>query len=451
MKTGEIYKGKRIAWAGQDGPQMTFLRTTDREVLYGGAAGGGKSDGLLGAALLQIHNPFYKAVIFRRSFPELSELMGRARRIYPHAGGIYKAGLKRWVFPSGAFIEFAYLKNKDDHEKYQGKEWSFIGFDELTHFRENQYVYLCARCRAPEGFGLRLMIRATTNPGSNGHVWVKRRFRIPGAGTATRFITPDTKWVRRFIPARVSDNRYFAGGEYERTLDGLDEVSRKMLKEGRWDVVAGSMFATFDHTLHTCDEFAIPVGWPLWRGADDGYNNPACVLWFTRSNDGRIFIIDELYKSGMTPEEMARRTLAKDRTLQLWTGGEVIENDTTLEGALDSSAWADTGMGKKGSEGRGQVMNNLGCRWTPCEKNPGSRVAGVSTFQSLLKKKPDGRPGIVFFKRCKSSIETIPVLQIDETDREDVDTEGEDHAWDALRYGLQFRKSGIKMQKLKGL
>lgn len=447
-------------WRPNVGKQHEFVGSVEREILYGGAAGGGKSDGLLASAMMEYKNRAHKAIIFRKTFPELKDLISRSMEIYGPMGARYKSSAKEWRFPSGAMIEFGHMERDNDVYKYK-RAWNFIGFDELTHWKTTgvdgtsgepfcfPYLFLLGRLRAVTGSGLRLRVRSTCNPGGLGHEWVRARFRVPDDGTRSQVYDPDTETWRMFIPSRIKDNPYLAGTSYEKDLNALPMDTRKMLRDGRWDVIAGAMFSEFDHRIHTCDPFAIPMGWPIWRGADDGFNAPACVLW-AAEYDKRIYIIGELYRAGMTPEMMAEETLKRDRAIPLQEGTDEVYNTEELAGEIDSSAFNEIGVSNAMGSGRGQIMNTLGCRWKSAQKGPGSRVAGANLLHSKLKPMRDGRPGLVIFKNCKNLIRTIPTLPKDKTNIEDVDTDAEDHAYDGLRYLLQYRPSVITMRKLSG-
>ena len=143
------------------------------EALYGGAAGGGKSDALIIEATRQVHIPHYKALVLRKTFPQLSELIEKSLNYYPRAfpKARYNESRHTWTFPSGAKIIFGAMQHTKDRTKYQGQAYDFIAFDELTHFTWEEYSYLFSRCR-PNGPGTRCYIRATANPGGVGHGWV---------------------------------------------------------------------------------------------------------------------------------------------------------------------------------------------------------------------------------------------------------------------------------------
>jgi hypothetical protein len=161
-------------------PQAVFLTLTCLEALYGGAAGGGKSVALLAAALQFVEVPEYSAILFRRTFADLSlpgALIPMSHSWLSGTDAVWDAQRHQWNFPSGATLAFGYIDTENDHYRYQGAEFQFIGFDELTQFREMQYRYMMSRLRRPEGMTLPLRVRAASNPGGIGHEWVRDRFQ----------------------------------------------------------------------------------------------------------------------------------------------------------------------------------------------------------------------------------------------------------------------------------
>jgi hypothetical protein len=301
---------------------------------------------------------------------------------------------------------------------------------------------MVTRLRAVEGSALRLEIRATCTPGGVGHAWVKSRWNIRNDGSGSEVIDRATGFRRVFIPARITDNPYLANTEYARSLEALPEASRKALLLGRWDCFEGAVFSEWDYDRHTCEPFEVPESWEMWRACDDGYAAPACVLWLAHDTTyDRIFVVDELYARGLGPEELAGAVLQRDKR---------FERD--LDGVIDSAAFAEIGLGTTGGKGsRGDIMNARGCRWRPAEKGSGSRVHGLSVIHQRLASKKDGFPGLVITRNCRNLIRTLPALVYDRANVEDVSDSCEQHATDALRYGLTRRRVEVCVGRVYGL
>lgn len=249
-------------WRPNPGPQTRFMRLTAFEALYGGAAGGGKSEALLAEALRYVHVPGYDGLILRRTYTELEKsLIPRSHELYPRLGGRYRVQQKQWRFPSGATISFGHIEGKADQYKYQSAEFAYIAFDELTSFEEEQYLYLFSRARTtarlPDGRTAPVRVRAATNPGGVGHEWVKARFITPlrpfEVGWFARINDVDTPVERGapgalsrvFIPATVKDNPQLMQCDpaYVERLKGLPLIERERLLNGNWDITPnGNVF-----------------------------------------------------------------------------------------------------------------------------------------------------------------------------------------------------------------
>jgi len=226
--------------------QARFLTIPSREAFYGGAAGGGKSDALLMAALQYVTVPGYSAIIFRKTYADLSlpgALMDRAAD-WLQGKAHWSDKTKTWTFPSGATVSFGYMEHEKDKFRYKGAEYQFVGFDELTQFTETQYRFMFSRLRRLTGATVPIRMRGASNPGDTGHEWVKKRFVKPGR-----------KGVP-FIPARIRDNPHLDFADYVQSLNELDPITRRQMLAGDWDAFAGGRFLKewFGEFRIECDE-----------------------------------------------------------------------------------------------------------------------------------------------------------------------------------------------------
>jgi hypothetical protein len=287
-------------------------------------------------------------------------------------------------------------------------------------------------------------MRATTNPGGRGHHWVKKMFIDPApAGKAFEARDLETGEVlkypaghekagkalfkRRFIPARLSDNPYLATqGDYEAMLLSLPEQQRRQLLEGDWDIKEGAAFTEFDRNIHVVEPFKIPNNWVKFRACDYGYGSYSAVLWFAVAPDEQIIIYRELYVSKVLATDLA------DMVLDL-----EAQDGNIKYGVLDSSLWH-----KRGDTGPSlaEQMITRGCRWRPSDRSKGSRVAGKNEIHRRLQiDEFTENPRLVFFNTCVETISQLPAIPLDKKNPEDVDTNAEDHLYDALRYGIMSR------------
>lgn len=423
------------------------------EALYGGAAGGGKSEALIIEALRQTHIPHYRGLILRKTYPQLSELVDKSKKYYKRAcpGAVYNETKHTWTFKSGAKIFFGSMQHAKDKEQYQGKAYDFIGFDELTHFTWEEYSYLFSRNR-PSGEGTRVYIRATANPGGVGHGWVKERFITP-APPMTPFkeefsvITPDGEKKtfersRIFIPSTVFDNEELlkCEPEYLANLSMLPEAEKKALLYGDWDSFKGQVFTEWRNDsahykdrlyTHVIEPFLIPETWRVYRSFDWGYSRPFSVGWYAVDHDRRIYRIRELYGSTGVPNEGVRwepEYLAEEIK-------RIESEDPNLRGRLISGI-ADPAIF---SDDRGtgtSVAALMERRKVYFESGRHNRIAGKMQVHNRLKFDSCGVPMLYIFSTCTNFIRTVPALCYSTTDVEDVDTGQEDHIYDELRYIL---------------
>ena len=415
---------ENVIFSPNEGPQTDFLAAGETDVLYGGAAGGGKSYAMLVDPLRFAHRGAHRALILRRSMPELRELIDKSRELYPKAfpGCKYREVEKLWNFPSGAKVEFGFLERDADVYRYQGQAYSWIGFDEITHLpTEFSWNYLASRLRTTDSEIVPYM-RCTANPGGSGAQWVKKRYISPSPPNES--FMGDDGITRKFIPARLNDNPYLAqDGRYEQMLKSLPPTQRKQLLEGNWEIAEGAAFTEFDRHLHVVEPFEIPLHWERTKGLDYGYaSESACVWAAIDPTDGTLIIYRELYRKGLLATELA----------EMLTNME-LNDPTSVRGVLDTACWSRTGTtGPTVAE----TLIQGGHKLRPADKN---RVAGKIQIHEHLKVQPSGRPRMQIFNTCPNLIRELQSIPLDRNNPEDVDTHASDHAYDALRYLIMSR------------
>ena len=427
----EHVKSQEVIFKPNGGPQTEFLAASEREVFYGGARGGGKSYAMLVDPLRYCSRPHHRALLIRRTMPELRDLISKSQLLYSKAypGAKWREQEKEWRFPSGAKIEFGYAENMTDVLRYQGQSYTWIGIDELPQYPSPDiYNFLRSSLRSVDK-DIPVYLRATGNPGNIGSQWVKEMFVDPAEPNSAFEIKIDTPVgvktiTRRFIPAKLQDNPYLMQtDDYYAMLASLPDIQRKQFLDGDWDAYEDSAFPEFSKTTHVVEPFEIPKGWYKFRAADWGYSSPACVLWFAVDYNNNLWLYRELYTSKVTADIFARQVLELE-------SGEYIQY-----GVLDSSTWA-----KRGDVGPSiaETMIQQGCRWRQSDRSPKSRISGKLELHKRLSIN-DKEPGLRVFKNCRNLIRTISTLPTDKKNPEDVDTNAEDHAYDALRYGCMSR------------
>ena len=428
------------------GPQTRFLAATEQEVLYGGAAGGGKSYSLVADPVRYFANAHARMLLVRRSTEELRELISVSKQLYPQAipGIRFMERDKTWVAPNGATLWMSYLDRDDDVMRYQGQAFNWIGFDELTQWpTPYAWNYMRSRLRATKASGLPLYMRATSNPGGPGHQWVKKHFIDPSVPDKPFWATDENgeviKWPkghsregeplfkRKFIPATLFDNPYLSeDGMYEANLLSLPEHQRRQLLEGDWDINEGAAFPEFSRRIHVVDPFDIPSNWVRFRACDYGYGSYTGVVWLAVvPGSEQLVVYRELYVSKIIATDLADMIL------------DIERDEKVRYGVLDSSLWhnrGDTGPSLA------EQMIIRGCRWRPADRSKGSRVAGKNELHRRLQVDEfTEEPRLVIFSNCTNIISQLPSIPLDKRNPEDVDTNSEDHLYDALRYGIMTR------------
>jgi hypothetical protein len=341
----------------------------------------------------------------------------------------------QWTAPSGARLWMSYLDRDEDVLRYQGLAFSWIGFDEITHLpTEFSWNYLASRLRTtdPE---IKTYLRCTANPGGVGSHWVKQRYIEPNENNKSFKGTDGL--TRKFIPAKLADNPYLdADGVYEQMLKSLPATQRQQLLEGNWDVAEGAAFTEFDPLAHVITPFALPVHWERVKGIDYGYASESCCLWGIMDiNDNTLIIYRELYKKGLTGEELA----------SIITDMET-EDPFSVSGVLDTAAWANTGTT---GPTVGESLVRAGHKLRRADKN---RIQGKIQIHEYLKIRENGRPKLQIFNTCPNLIRELQSIPLSKTNPEDVDTHASDHAYDALRYMIMSRPRMVSpLERIRGL
>lgn len=303
--------------------QRAFLALEVLEALYGGQAGGGKSDALLMAALQYVNVPGYGALLLRRTFPELSGADGLILRAAEWLGGTdakWNGKERCWTFPSGAKLFFGHMQHEADKTLYQGHAVQFVGYDETTHFLESQWAYLITRIRRPKEGPLSrvpLRIRGGTNPGGIGHDWVRKRFGIRTDGTQDREAARSpTGEVREFVPAAIADNPHLDQEAYRRSFANVDSTTRDQLERGLWVRDGQGLVYRFspERNLITLEQWAAMERAPGWHfilaidlGASQAKPSTAFVILAWSDFDHRVVVVRSWVEAGLTPSDDAER------------------------------------------------------------------------------------------------------------------------------------------------
>jgi hypothetical protein len=443
----DVEAAQDIVFKPNPGPQSDFLSASEREVLYGGAAGGGKSYAMLADPLHGLNDPNFSGLLVRHTTEELRELIQKSQELYPRAipGIKWSERKSQWTSPQGGRLWMSYLDKDTDVTRYQGQAFNWIGFDELTQWSSPYaWDYMRSRLRSAHSNKLGLYMRGTTNPGGAGHSWVKKMFIDPApsntsywatsveTGETIRYPKGHSKegqplFKRRFIPASLFDNPYLSeGGDYEAMLLSLPEHQRKQLLEGNWDINEGAAFPEFNRSIHVIDDFQIPASWVKFRACDYGYGSYTGVLWFTVSPEEQLIVYREMYCSKVTATDLADMILDAEK-----------EDGNIRYGVLDSSLWHNRG---DSGPSLAEQMIMKGCRWRPSDRSRGSRISGKNEIHRRLQVDEfTEKPRLVFMRSCTNTLSQIPVIPLDKRNPEDVDTNAEDHLYDALRYGIMTR------------
>ena len=412
--------------------QKSFISATADEVMFGGAAGGGKSYvQVIDAFLFALKYPGSKQLILRRTFGELEKSIIRTvLGLYPRELFKYNSSAHTGRFYNGSIIDFGYLAAENDVYQYQSAEYDVIRFDELTHFTEHQYIYLLSRVRGANGYPKQ--VKSSTNPGHVGHQWVKKRFVDP-APKGEKIFRGGDGLKRLFIPALLTDNHFLMQSDpaYKQRLMAMPERERKALLDGDWNVFEGQYFEEFGTETHVCDPFPIPREWRRYRAIDYGLDMLAGV-YVAVSPDNRVYMYREAGGSNLPISDAAKKIL------------DASEREESFYATLaPPDLWnrsQETGRSKA------TIFYDAGLSLTKSNNN---REAGWLALKELLKIQDDGKPMLQIFSNCTEMIKCLPALQRDERQPTDCATEPHEftHYPDALRYFAIFWWRPEKVEK----
>ena len=410
--------------------QREFFLSRARHTAYGGARGGGKSWAMRRKfVLLALRYPELNLLLLRRTLPELREnhIIPLQRELYGIAP--YNSTERVFRFPNGSRIKLGYCDTAQDVYQYQGQEYAIIGMEEATHFTEEQMRFLTT-CNRTTRTDISPRMYYTCNPGNVGHAWVKRLF------IDRQYQQGENAEDYNFIPAKIYDNRILMNADpnYVKQLLALPEDLRRAHLDGDWDVHAGQYFREFSREKHVVDPFEIPHWWRRFRSMDWGYNDPCCVLWHAVDGDGRIYTYRELYVRQQRADQVAQSIIK-------------LSGDEEISYTVASpDMWQKRGAILKGDGFEGESLAELFARGgVPLASADNARIAGWQRVRGYMADGADGRPMWQAFDCCENLIRTLPMLMYSPHNREDA-ADGEDHAPEALRYGLMSRpnKSSIK-------
>lgn len=441
-----------VVWRAQEGPQSALISCPIFEVFFGGARGGGKTDGALGDFIRHAEDYGENAsgLMVRRTLKQLKDTIARSKQIYKPLGATFNETDKEWTFPNGARLVFAYLERDDDADNYQGHSYTRVYVEEIGNFPSpTPIMKLMATLRS--GAGVPCGFRATGNPGGAGHQWVKARYIDPAPGgwkvITSTFTNPFTGEIitkeRVYIPSRLSDNQYL-GADYVANLhlSGNAELVRAWLM-GDWNVIAGAFFSEFG-LQHIVPARTLPKNLPRFRSGDWGSAKPFSFgYWAIADGADRAFPRGALIRyrewygwNGqpneglkLTAEEVGRGIRERDARDSIVNAASVLDPAAfSQDGGPSIAERIYLGSKKRVSFRRAdnRRVGKLGS------------MAGWDQVRSRLKG-VDGRPMIYFMDNCEHAIRTLPALQHDDLRPEDVDTEAEDHAPDEIRYACMSR------------
>ncbi len=420
--------------------QQQFIQSEEFEVLFGGAAGGGKSYGqLIDALLFALKYPRSKQLILRRTFPELEKSLVREHlKLYPREIYTYHPSFHSGNFKNGSILDFGYCDNETDVFKYQSSEYDVIRFDEATHFTEFMYLYLISRCRGANKFPKQ--IKSSTNPGGVGHEFFKKRFIDAGPWNES---FEGVGGKRIFIPSRAEDNKFLMENDpnYIKRLENLSQKEKQALLYGDWDIFEGRFFPEFKRESHVVKPFDIPKSYRRYVTLDYGMDMLA-VIWIAVDERGYSYCYKELYEgrdNSMGKDRRGHIVSEAAKRIKEVNDGEKIYLFLAPPDLFNRNR--DTG------KSTALIFSQLGI---PLVKTSNNRINGWRSVREALKTEVDEqgvkRPNLMIFPQCSNLIRCMGSLQYDSKNFEDAAVFPHEitHMPDALRGYCVFNRGSMK-------
>jgi len=410
--------------------QRQFFAEKAKFILYGGAKGGGKSWAIRWKQILRrLKYPGSKGLLLRRTYPELYRThIEKIAQEIPKGMATYDNQRHTLRFANGSTLEFASAQYERDILQFQGAEYDDIGLDEATQFTEYQFNMLRSVIRTirPD---IETQIYLSANPGGIGHGWVKRTFVEPDFSKFTAEQIAEYRSVNAFVPAKVYDNPVLMKNDpyYLKTLQSLPEALRRMYLDGDWNIFEGQVFNEWRQDKHVTDKFEFPLDvCKKIVGFDWGYASPGCAIFlaYTPENSqgvSRVYAYRELYLTQKTPEQwaLAIKAFADLDNIEYI----VLPHDCYVNEGRESIA--DTFQ---------RIIRKPIRRGATLQKN--ARKNRLAITHQYLSDAKDGKPLMQFHPKLLNTIRTLPELVYADNDPEDINSDGEDHAYDALSLAL---------------
>lgn len=445
--------------------QEIFHASTAKEVLYGGAAGGGKSKAIVMDALARcLLWPQTHAYMFRRTYTELEDtLIKEAKGSYPKAVAKYNVGRHDMELINGSVIHFRHCASENDMYNYAGAEIQWLYIDELTSFERTVYDFLKTRLRAKKSLNVVPTVRCASNPGNIGHSWVKSYFVDAGPYMSvirhveTSKLLKKTKvFTTQYIPALATDNPYITD-DYIYELERKPKALRDALLYGHWDAFEGQVFTEFTNDpkhykdrvqTHVIEPFEIPLSWKRFMSFDHGYSRPFSCAWWAMDPDGRLYRYKEWYGSDgvpnhglfLSPKQIAAGILEHEQP---------EAQDNLLIQRVADPAIFDRSRGDSVADLMRRLDVNGDRRGVIFQRGDNNRLAGKMQVHERLRFDEEGKPNLYVFSTCKDFIRTFPALPYDQHKPEDVDSNAEDHAYDDCRYMCMMAPLPIRGMTVK--